>query len=489
MFFAFTAFASCLITGCKSYDNSEGSKGDTMIHKIDRYLDWEDQNGFSGIISVKIKDKPQYTRSFGFANTEANVTITPKTVFDIGSLTKQFTAAAILKLEMEGKLSVNDTLGRFFPQVPNDKEGISLHQLLTHTSGLKKSSGYDYQRTSKKEFLEEIFNSELLHNQESAYSYSHAGYSLLGAVIEEVSGLSYEDYLRKNIFLPAGMESTGYVNPLWEEQQIAHGYRRCRDWGKPMDFPWASDGPYWNLKANGGMLSSSSDLNAWIRNLKTSSVLSEQAREKFFFPHVREGERANSFYSYGWVIAKSSRNTEVIAHNGDNRRFYTDILMYPSEDVTIVLLANLDKPGNENIAFEIAKIIYWPDYEPQVKGSVQQCLDSLPDTRTGIVAGRFLAAIEEEGELSDSLLLDDLFSTYLKNKHTTEHIFEVLNNMKASFSQLDINRVLITDYNIMEINLDCMEGNKRKRLFIRLVFDEEENYLIRMLMYDTRNMS
>jgi len=470
---------------CQQDNNNIDRKENGVFDKIDNYLNWEDQNGFSGIISIKIKDNPIYSRSFGYADADEGISINSKTVFDIGSLTKQFTSAAILKLEMEGKLSVNDSLSRFFPKIREDKANITIHQLLTHTSGLRWSVGYDYKRTTREEFLTDLFNSDLLSSPGSHYGYSHAGYSLLGAIIEILSGVSYEDYLRKSFLLPAGMNNTGYVAPLWEEDQIAHGYSKCRDWGKPMDMPWASDGPYWNLKANGGLISSSEDLMLWIEELDKGDILSPEAKEKYLSPHVKEGA-ADTYYSYGWVIARSSRNTEVILHNGDNRRFYTDILRYPEEDVTIILLSNLAKPGNEDIASELARIIFWPEYQPKVRGVVQECLDSLPNSRIGKVAGKFLQNIENKDPVQDTTLINELFSDYLKRKHTTEHILEVLNTMKDSFSNLEITGVIVTGYTSMELSLFCNENNSRKRLFMRLVFDEEDDYLIRMLMYDTR---
>jgi len=234
------------------------------LRSIAGYLEWEEQNGFSGIISINIKNKPLYTRTFGYSNIEKQVPINSETVFDIGSLTKQFTAAGILKLEIEGKIDIDDNLGKFFPDIPEDKMPITLHQLMTHTSGLKRSFGRDYSRTSKSDFLRILFSSELRHEPGSTYYYSDAGYSLLGAVIEKVTDLSYEEYLQEKIFKPAGMGHTGYVLPHWREEQIAHGYKKCKDWGKPMDMPWSSDGPYWNLKANAGLLSSSEDLMAWM---------------------------------------------------------------------------------------------------------------------------------------------------------------------------------------------------------------------------------
>ena len=473
------------LSACRQSDNNARFAEDPVFQNINRYLDWESQNGFSGFISIQFKDKPLFSRAFGYANKERGTAFANSTVIDIGSLTKQFTAAGILKLEMEGLLSVNDSLGKFYPDISGDKEFITIHQLLTHTSGLRKSLGYDYERANKSDFLGKLFASDLVSKPGEKYNYSHAGYSLLGAIIEQISGMNYEKYLSDKLFKPAGMEKTGYVIPMWEENQVAHGYSKCKDWGKPMDMPWAADGPYWNLKANGGMLSCSSDLMAWMQAIRGNHILDEQATEKMFFPHVKEGDFANSFYSYGWVTSKSLRNTDVIFHNGGNRRFYTDIIRYPSEDVTILVLSNLDKPGNGNISWELAKIIFWPDYEAQVQGIMQECMDSLPDNRMGEVAGKLMELLKSDEAVGSQTQLGEIFSEYLINKHAPEHIYNVLNDLKASCRNIRINNIIISDHRIMELILYHMEDSERKNLYLRLVLDEEDNYLIRVLVYDS----
>lgn len=473
---------------CEPVDKAKSLQELSVLQKIDAYLDLEQENGFSGLVSVKLEDE-LYTRGFGYANFNKEYKNSENTVFDIGSLTKQFTAAGILKLEMEGKLTVEDSLGKFFDDIPGDKSAITLHQLLTHTSGIKRSMGYDYKRTSRNEFLRNVFSSELRFTPGSEYSYSHAAYSLLGAVIEEVSGSSYEEYLNEKIFKPAGMENTGYVIPLWENQQIAHGYRRCKDWGKPMDMPWAIDGPYWNLKANAGLISSGNDLISWIEAISDDEILSREAKNKFISPHVREvkeGKQADSYYGYGWVLGKSRRGTDVFFHNGGNRRFYTDLIRYESEDVTILVMSNVDKPGNDGISWELAKIIFWADYEANVQGASQNCMDSLPDNRIGKVAGDLLSLIQDENPLTKPEEFENLFADYLKDRRDPQHIIDYLNFLKKSFKQITINNVVITNHQIMDLYLFYNQEGTKKNLRLSLVFDEEDDYLIRWLSYDTR---
>ena len=474
-----TVLGILIIPACRNTDDQSSSSNSDVFQKINDYLDLEEENGFSGVISIKIKNQQVYTRSMGYASEESEFQNTKKTVFDIGSLTKQFTAAAILKLEMEGNLNVSDSLSRFFPDIPIDKKSITIHQLLTHTSGLKKYLARDYSRTNKADFLKSLFSSELRCNPGDEYFYSNAGYSLLGVIIEKVSEKDYESYLNEKLFLPADMKQTGYVQPHWDEENIAHGYRSCRDWGKPMDMPWSSNGPYWNLHANAGLLSSSQDIIAWLDALEGNNILNEEAKKKLFFPHVREGENARSYYSYGWVKLKSSRETIVTANRGGNRRFYSDILRYKTEDVTILLLSNKDKPGIGSITTEIAKIIFWPKYGPEVQSAVQSCLDSLPDNRIGEVTGKFLALIDQDEEIKNQEKIDEIFSDYLKNKRTPEYILNILNWLRENRKNITIRSVVITDYHIMDLYLYYKDGENKKKLLWKFVFDDEDDYLIR----------
>ena len=112
------------------------------------------------------------------------------------------------------------------------------------------------------------------------------------------------------------------------------------DWGTPRDQPWADDGPSWNLRANGGILSTVGDLFKWQRALKGEAVLSTSAKTKLFHPHVREEPDSDSFYGYGWTISQTSRGTKVMKHNGSNAIFYADFRWYVGEDILIVIASN-----------------------------------------------------------------------------------------------------------------------------------------------------
>jgi CubicO group peptidase (beta-lactamase class C family) len=188
--------------------------------EIDRWLKAADFHGNHLLASNGVV---LFRKGYGNSDREKGVPYDVATVFSIGSITKQFTAAAILKLEMQGKLHVEDTLVKHLSGVPEDKRGITLHQLLTHTSGLESDFADDFDSVGRDEYVGRILASKLRSKPGETYFYANSGHSLLGAIIETVSGKPYEHFLRENLFLPAGMKETGYRLPGWDLQRIAVG--------------------------------------------------------------------------------------------------------------------------------------------------------------------------------------------------------------------------------------------------------------------------
>jgi CubicO group peptidase (beta-lactamase class C family) len=197
--------------------------GDDTYLRVENYLSELGKAGFSGSVLVEIDGKFMLSEGYGFSNVDEQQKNLPATIFDIGSVTKQFTAAAILKLEMEGRLSTSDNLSRFFDNVPADKADITIHDLLRHQSGLVSVVGGDYERIDEKEFLDTVFASPLLFETGNRFSYSNIGYSILALIIEKVSSQDYETYLYENLWKPALMETTGYTRPRFDTTLIATG--------------------------------------------------------------------------------------------------------------------------------------------------------------------------------------------------------------------------------------------------------------------------
>jgi CubicO group peptidase (beta-lactamase class C family) len=308
--------------------------------KVDQLMSRLEAFGFAGSLLVAKDGKVVLHKGYGLADRERGIPWNAETVFDIGSITKQFTAAAILKLEMEGKLAVTDPIGKYFEDVPADKAGITLHHLLTHSAGLEDVFGGDYEEMPRDELVKAALASKLLWAPGTKYRYSNSGYSLLGAIVEKVSGKPYETFLQEKLFKPAGMTKTGYRVPKWEPGTVARGYNQQGDWGTPLDKLWAPDGPWWNLRANGGILSTTGDLYKWHQALEGEKILSKAAKEKIFTPHMPEDEEGSSHYGYGWAIFKTPRNTRLISHNGGNGIFAADFRRYVDEETVLITGSN-----------------------------------------------------------------------------------------------------------------------------------------------------
>ena len=334
------------------------------VKKVDAYLSKLDKAGYSGSVLVAVGRRPVISKGYGFSDAEGRIKNSPETVSDIGSLTKQFTAAAILKLEMEGKLSTNDKIAKYFQNVPADKADITIHQLLRHSSGLTSNVGKDFDKITESEFLEKVLASPLRSPAGTRFGYSNIGYSLLALIVEKVSGLSYEQYLYENLWKPAGMEMTGYSRPRFDKNLIAVGYSNGERWGRPTEKEWAGNAPYLHLKGNGGVLSTVEDLYKWDRALATDKILSKEAKRKYYFPVLRPDETGPSHYGYGWDVSKTARGTTRVRHNGTNRVFYADFYRFIDEDVTIILMTNVWQDSFVETARVISRFMFDPNFDP-----------------------------------------------------------------------------------------------------------------------------
>ena len=228
--------------------------------------------------------------------------MTGNSVIQIGSNTKDFTVVSILQLEERRRLSLDDSIPKYFANVPPDKRGITIRQLLLHRVGFNQHLGADWDIVSRDEEIRHALSSPLLFGPGADRAYSNIGYSLLAAVIEKVSGMPYDEYARDNILKPVGLHDTGLLLPHFDPARVAHGYRDGRDAGTFLQRPHAPDGPYWNLRGNGGMLSTVSDMYRFYRALMTDGPLLKPATRDLFFhpdqPEVLAGSDMTFFFFY-----------------------------------------------------------------------------------------------------------------------------------------------------------------------------------------------
>jgi len=326
-------------------------------YRLDEFLTRLEGLGFAGVVGVEFEEKPILIRGYGMADRERGAPVTPETVFCTGSITKQFTAAAILALQDEGKLSVQDPLTKYFERVPEDKRGLTLHHLLTHTSGLADPEAGDYDLQATAAWVrDQAFGTALQWQPGARYGYRNVNFSLLGMVIERVSGEGYEAFLQKRLFERAGMARTGYLLPRFAPESFAIGYLDGERWGTTLDHPLLADGPCWTLRANGGIQSTVGDMLRWHHALQSGRVLSAAALEQLQTPYSDEG--GGTFYGYGWSIQKSPSGKKLVAHNGGNGVSFADFLRFVDEGHCIFLATGVGSRFRESLAYDLAAILY-----------------------------------------------------------------------------------------------------------------------------------
>jgi CubicO group peptidase (beta-lactamase class C family) len=259
--------------------------------RLDSVMRRAASGGFSGVVRIEHGGRTLLERGYGMANRAERIAFTPRTVVQIGSNTKDFTAVAILRLQAQSKLALGDTLGKFIPGAPPEKRGITIAQLMDHRAGFPPGLGGDFEPLSREAMIDSAMHYRLLFTPGARTSYSNTGYSLLAAIIERVSGRTYDRYVDDEILRPLRLTRTGFLRPGFGARDLAHGYLASgRDNGTMLAKPHAPDGPYWNLRGNGGMLSTVDDMHRFYTALfDGETVLTRAARGDRFRPDEPAG--------------------------------------------------------------------------------------------------------------------------------------------------------------------------------------------------------
>jgi CubicO group peptidase (beta-lactamase class C family) len=300
---------------------------------LEKYMDAQSRfKGFTGTVMVVKQNKVLLRKAYGMADREWKIPNTPETRFEIGSLTKQFTAACILQLTEQGKLNLDDKLSKFFPAF-NKSDSVTINMLLNHTSGIPSFTGLpgfdNVARLSwSRDSMISFFNNKPYDfSPGTNFKYNNAGPFLLGFIIEKVSGLSYKDYLRKNIFDRISMSNTALND--WDTilPLRARGYnmdkKKVENAGFiSMEWPFSS----------GALVSTVDDLYKWDRALYKNTILSDISKQKMFTP-------GKSNYGYGFFIDSLEKHLHIW-HTGSIPGFHSNLARFPQDDVFIVVLGN-----------------------------------------------------------------------------------------------------------------------------------------------------
>jgi CubicO group peptidase (beta-lactamase class C family) len=308
----------------------------SSFRNASEYLRRAEAHGFSGQVLIAENGKIMFNRAFGQANREQKIPNSPKTVFNVASFTKQFTAAAILRLEADGKLKTSDAVGQYLENVPADKADITIHRLLTHTSGLSRGGDGKRNSSNRDEAVANILQQKLSAKVGEKFIYSNSGYHLLAAVIEKVSGKTYPQYLAENLFKPAGLSGSGvYQDEKWKPDLVARSYN---EWTKLPSFTeWNK---VWNY-GSGAVVSNASDLFKWLTALQANKILPQETTGKLFRQHAK-ADGDDTFYGYGWYLVKLKNGKTLIFHGGDNPGYHSEVRWYAEDNRIIIILSNYE---------------------------------------------------------------------------------------------------------------------------------------------------
>lgn len=338
---------------------------------IEEYMQGQAKvNQFNGNVLVAKKGEIVYQKAFGYANYNTKEQLNLHSVFNLASVTKQFTAMGILLLQEKGKLSLSDSLRKFLPELPYSN--ITLHHLLTHTSGLP-----DYMSVlgPKWDHKKVAFNNDMIRflaaekppihfKPGQKYEYSNTGFALLASIIEKVSGQPSGVYMAQHIFTPLGMTHTRVYNTRRASNELipnyAYGFVYVPGLKKyvqadslpELDYVHYLDG----IQGQGRINSTVGDLFKWDRALKNHTLVNETAQRHMLSPQVLSDTLNKAYYGYGVGVRKSGKGN-VISHTGGWPGYATVLIHYEEEDVTVIVLSNNASKSNV-IGNDLAEIVF-----------------------------------------------------------------------------------------------------------------------------------
>ncbi len=351
--------------------------GGLLADDVDDYLEAQRKEHDIPGLALLVVEGGKVTRSqgYGFANVEHEVPVTSRTIFQSGSVGKMFTAAGLLLLAEEGKVSLDDSLAKHFPGAPSAWHRMTVRHLLSHTSGMHDydlvakgdgSSGdtLDLRRDyTEDELLASMMQEPLDFEPGSQWSYSNSGYVVAGILISKITGKHWSEFLTERVFLPAGMKTASTISERSIVKHRSGGYGKNEE-GELVNQDWVS--PTWGRTADGALYFSLDDLAGWEKTLSERRVLSEESYDAWWTPISLSGGGTYP-YGLGWTLHEQ-RGRNLIGHGGAWQGFRTHITRFVDDDVTIAVLANAGHANPSAMVTHIAGLIdddlKLPELEP-----------------------------------------------------------------------------------------------------------------------------
>jgi CubicO group peptidase (beta-lactamase class C family) len=346
------SFTLVFFSVCRSHAQSVPANGDAIAG----YLRTEmARQHIPGLALLVARDgKIVRAEGVGLANVELQVPVKPGTVFQSGSMGKQFTATAVMMLVEEGKMGLDDFLTKYFPEAPTSWKEVTVRELLSHTGGFGDyPEKFDFRKDwTEDELLKMVEGIPLAYAPGTKWEYSNLGYLTLGILIHKVTGEFYGDFLQERIFKPLGMQTTRIISEADIVPNRAAGYRLVK--GELKNQEWVA--PTVNTTADGSLYFSVLDLAKWDAALYTEKLLKKSSLDQMWTPaKLKNGQPNKDGYGFGWFIGQRQGH-RVVSHDGAWQGFKTAIARYVDDKLTVVVLANLAEAKPGDIAEHVAEM-------------------------------------------------------------------------------------------------------------------------------------
>jgi CubicO group peptidase (beta-lactamase class C family) len=324
--------------------------------QVDKYLKSQMQEHRIPGLALQIirNGKTIKTAAYGLANVELNVPVKPETVFEIGSVTKQFTAAGILMLAQEGKLSVDDKISKYLKDTPGTWANVTIRHLLTHTSGIKSYTGLDgfqvWRHLNQEQFIKAIGKEPMEFQPGDSWKYCNTGFNLLGYIIENVSGKNYWDFMAERVFNPLGMQATTKRQFALIIPNRASGYEQT-------NHVWLNRGTdLTEVFSAGAIASTVGDLAKWNGSLDSDRLLTPASKAQMWTP-VKLNDGKTRKYGFGWNV-DTLEGHKNIGHGGSTSGFSASIQRFPDDHLAVIILTNTDEEIATTLAKKVATLLF-----------------------------------------------------------------------------------------------------------------------------------
>lgn len=316
-----------------------GAEMDKAVTSFDK-----EGGGFCGSVLVAVKGKVVLEKGYGLADQGEKKPIGPDSLWDWASVSKQFTAAAVLKLQDQKKLKLDDPLSKFFPDVPADKAKVKLRQLLNHTSGIEAGYGsgtqWSWDRNDRASFERMVLHLPMTSKPGEKFEYSNSAYTLSAAIVERVSGMTFEEFCIEHLFLPAGMKDASFIGRKGLDLSRVPKIDRGKGFpGERKEWAFAyGDEMRWMYRGCGGVIATTRDMFLWDRALRGDKIFSKAAKAELYKPALED-------YALGWYVKKLNAGL-LVEHGGGVEGVKTQYVRSLGEDIAVAIVCSYEPKEN-----------------------------------------------------------------------------------------------------------------------------------------------